>query len=441
MENPNTPIHILQFGTGNFLRGFFEPIIQRYSYYNKPLNICIIQSTNGNTLEKLERQNFQYFLYEAGIKNGEKIQNTQKITCIQSGISLPVDQDKFFEFAGNPEVKWIISNVTEAGLVWKTEDKFEQFAESFAGRICQWLYVRFTKLPDSETILLPCELLPKNGDLLKEFVLKHADHWGLTKDFSEWINQKVHFFNNLVDRIVPGYPSNLDSIQLDGDQLTVQVEPYSFWAIESQKPNFHLLPFVENNSGITIASEIDSFSLRKIRILNGCHTWMTAKSIYLNLHDTVSEFIGNPNLRMEVIDLLDQEIIPTLPFDKEETIAYSREILDRFANPFMAHKFYDISLNAFSKFKSRLLPIIQFHLNNSGLIPQKTAKGLLYLLLTYIEKPEKIRDQEDIKSYFSLLPIGNSIQEKLSQVLSEQFNLTWDKTWKKIVEDIQSEIN
>jgi tagaturonate reductase len=435
----NDEIHILQFGTGNFLRAFVEPMVQDLQNNYKDLNICIIQSTSGSTLEKLKAQNFQYHVLEAGFKNGEKIQNLRKITCIKDGIDLPKDQGKFLQYAGKESVKWIISNVTEAGMTWKEEGGFEEFAESFAGRLTQWLFKRFSTIPDAETVVLPCELIPQNGELLFAFVLKHAELWNLGPKFLEWIKTKVFFFTTLVDRIVPGFPDHLDLKEKESDHLLVQTEPYSFWAIEGQKSQASLLPFIHSSSEVILQEDISAFSLRKIRILNGCHTYMAAKGIMLG-YKTVLEFISNQENYETLNALVEEEIIPCLEIDRNQLQAYKNEVFDRFRNPFVEHKLEDIMLNGVAKFKSRLHPLMEScHIETKN-YPVLISKGLIYLILFYLEQSDKVRDTAEVKRFFAGIPSRLHKKSKVKYVFENLFGLNWNEGMVALYKEVNQQL-
>lgn len=418
----NNTIQILQFGTGNFLRAFIEPMVQDISTSEKPLNICMIQSTGGNTLEGLKKQNFQYHVAVAGIENGAKVEEIQKITCVKNGLSLPAEADKFLNFASTPEVKCIISNVTEAGMVWKNEGPITEFAESFAGRLTQWLYRRFQTLPQAQTVILPCELLPKNGDLLKDFVLKHAQEWQLPIEFNVWIDKQCRFFNSLVDRIVPGFPAHLDLKEKENDSFVVQTEPYFFWAIEGDEKDKDLLPFLNSKAEVVLNPSIDYYSLRKIRILNGLHTFMAAKGLLEGIV-TVGEYVSKDENQVELNLLLEQEIFPSMNASKEDLQRYANQVLDRFRNPFVSHKLADISLNSIAKFKSRLLPIFDYHFQKTGALPPIASLGLVSLILFYLNQSDKIKDTADVKNYFSNLDQSLSEFEKITTSIKDLFGL------------------
>ena len=422
----NSTIQILQFGTGNFLRAFIEPMVQDLSNSEKPLNICMIQSTGGKSLEGLQKQHFEYHVAIAGIENGIKIEEIQKITCIKEGLILPNESDRFLNFASNPEVKWIISNVTEAGMFWKNEGPITEFAESFAGRLTQWLYRRFLTSKETQTVILPCELLPKNGDLLKDFVVKHASNWQLPTDFFSWIDEKCRFFNSLVDRIVPGFPAHLDLKEKENDDFVVQTEPYCFWAIEGEEKDKSLLPFLDCKAEVLLSPSIDFYSLRKIRILNGLHTFMAAKGLLKGI-ETVGEYVSDEENLKELNQLLETEIFPSLSASKVELQHYAHQVLDRFRNPFVSHKLADISLNSIAKFKSRLAPIFDFHIQKTGAFPPIATLSLVSLILYYINHSEKTRDTTEVKTYFSNLKETLSEIEKVTTAIKYLYGIE-DKT-------------
>lgn len=433
----NTDIQILQFGTGNFLRAFFEPMVQDLLKKGNSLNICIIQTTSGNTLGKLAEQNFQYHILEAGYRSGQKIEQTEKITCIKDGLKLPDESEKFMAFADSSNVKWIISNVTEAGMVWKNEDSFEKFAESFPGRLTQWLYRRYLKIPDSEMVVIPCELLPNNGKILKDLVIQHVKNWGLPSDFLYWLNIKVKFLNSLVDRIVPGFPSHLELSLKEEDPLLVQTEPYSFWAIEGSESMRSKLPFLDSKAEVKLAEDISGYSLRKVRVLNGAHTAMTGFGL-LNGILTVGEWISDPKREKFLLEMIEEEIIPSMELDTSELKKYAEDVLDRFKNPFVSHKLSDISLNSIAKLKSRILPTLEDYQKKFGVLPSKLTFCLLSMIIYYLRNPNKIRDTEEIKSWFENVQKTNSEKENLKHALSVWLELDWnsdfESTYTKLIQ-------
>ena len=396
MNDPS--IQILQFGTGNFLRGFIEPLIEELNHQGESLQVCLVQSTDGSTLEGLHAQGYAYEVYVAGRDQGQTIEEFQSITCIKDGLNLPQDFEKFFSFARSPELKYLISNVTEAGLVWSQEGPKDQIASSFPGRITQWLYTRFEQAPELETILLPCELIPNNGDFLKSLIQQHALAWNLDVEFLNWINLNCRFHNTLVDRIVPGFPKQLAE---KAAPYTVQAEPYLFWGIEGSDQDLEKLPF-RKCKGVVLTDSLLPYTKRKISILNGLHTYLTAFGMLKQIK-TVQEYVQDPD-RLHALNLLvEEEIFPFLDQPLDSLRDYTSAIFDRFKNPYMAHALHDISLQSIAKFKSRLLPICTYFLEKQGTLPPRISAGLVALLLCHLRYPELMRDTEETKNYFKQL--------------------------------------
>lgn len=424
----NSAIQILQFGTGNFLRAFIGSMVQDLNEAGNTMNICVIQSTSSNSLQKLAAQNYTYHLLVAGYRDGNRIEQIREINCIKDGLRLPEEAEKFMEFAESPALKWIISNVTEAGMVMVKEGPFEKFAESFAGRLTQWLFKRFQTIPESETVILPCELLPDNGELLKKFVLTHASNWGLSTEFYEWINQKIIFLNSLVDRIVPGFPSHLDLKLKETDPFLVQAEPYALWAIEGNDSVSSKLPFLNSESEVILAEDISVYALRKVRILNASHTAMTGHGLFAGI-ETVGEWIAVPELEKFLLQMIHEEILPTIDLNQNELEKYAQEVLDRFKNPFVAHRLSDISLNSIAKIKSRLIPIIVDYQAINGGLPPRLSFCLISLLLFYLRNPDRIRDSAEVKHWFENAAQSESEIENLKLSLSKWLELEWNQTF------------
>lgn len=388
-------IQVLQFGTGNFLRGFIEPMIQELNQKGDSLHVCLVQSTDSTTLQGLREQNYDYSVYVAGIEEGEKIEKTQSISCISDGLRLPHDYDQFISLALKPELRWLISNVTEAGLEWKNEDQTQKTPGSFVGRLTQWLHTRYEQAPELETVLLPCELIPNNGDLLKKLIHRKAEEFQLSTNFLLWLDQKCTFHNTLVDRIVPGFPKQL---QDSAAPYTVQVEPYLFWGIEGNAESLSKLPF-KDCKGVLLTESLLPYSQRKISILNGLHTFLAAKGMLLQI-ETVADYLKDPARLAELNLLLEEEIFPYLTQPLDSLRDYASKVFDRFNNPFIAHSLRSISFQSVSKFKMRLAPLGRFHLKKNGSFPPNISQGLVALILGYLRFPHQMQDTEETLSYF-----------------------------------------
>ena len=233
---------IIQFGEGNFLRAFANWMIHEMNKQaNFDAGVVAVQPIANGLIKTLNDQDGLYTLYMNGIKNGKVLSERKVVDCIQRGINPYEDYDAYLENAENPNLRFVISNTTEAGISYNPEDNLEDAPQaSFPGKLTALLYKRFhffNGASDKGMIVIPCELIDRNGDNLKKIVLQYATVWNLDKGFVSWINNDNIFCNTLVDRIVPGYPRNkMDTITKELgyiDNLVVEGEQFHLWVIEA----------------------------------------------------------------------------------------------------------------------------------------------------------------------------------------------------------------
>ncbi|MBQ4086087.1 MAG: tagaturonate reductase, partial [Clostridia bacterium] len=187
---------IIQFGEGNFLRGFFDWFIDEMNkkglYEGKAV---VIQPRAGGKVGPLNEQGCKYNLYLRGIENGQVIEQHSLIESISRGIDPYKDFEGYMALADNPDFRFIVSNTTEAGIAFDPACAFDDKpCASFPGKLTQLLHRRW-KNDMPGFVLLPCELIDANGDELKKCVLQYASHWGLEEGFAEWIEKENTFAN------------------------------------------------------------------------------------------------------------------------------------------------------------------------------------------------------------------------------------------------------
>jgi tagaturonate reductase len=296
--------------------------------------------------------------------------------------------------AANPNIQIIISNTTEAGLHYVEEKLTHEPSISFPGKLTQCLYHRYIKLgnaPESKIVVLPTELLTDNGFILKHIIEKLIHFNDYPKSFGEWVNQMVIFSNTLVDRIVPGRLSNEDQQILFEkygytDSNAIMCEPYALWAIEGGQEVHDLLTFSTVNEEIKIVPDISQFKELKLRILNGSHTLLCAKAITEGF-ETVFLAMSNPIFRKYAEELIFEEIIPSLPAEikKEDKLSFAKDVIDRFSNPNIEHKWTSIAVQYPMKLTIRVLPLLKSYIQTTGVSPTKMVaciKEVLHFLLS-----------------------------------------------------------
>ncbi|MDR0646362.1 MAG: tagaturonate reductase [Elusimicrobiota bacterium] len=397
----NYPEKILQFGEGNFLRAFADWMINSANEngsYKGSIVLCepIPSAIQG---DKINVQNGIYTLVMRGIENGKPVEKIQKITSVSRCINAYKDFDALMSLAKKPDLEVIISNTTEAGIVYKYGDKLtDNPPESFPAKITLFLYERFKEFNGDKTkglLFLPVELIDYNGTELKKIVLRYAKEWNLEKYFIDWIDEANKFTNTLVDRIVTGYPKNNiaefeEKLGYKDDAL-VTSEIFNLWVIEGKKEWASILPVHKSSGKVIWTDDVAPYKMRKVRILNGGHT-ATVLAAYLAGHNTVLDFMNDPVFTKYLDKLFVEEIMPTLDIAEKELETFANAVKERFANPYIKHNLLDISLNSCSKFNARCLPSLLEYIKRKNALPGLLSFSLAAFIKFYQVKRDEERD-------------------------------------------------
>lgn len=367
---------IIQFGTGNFLRGFIGDFIQQMN--DKKLfdgQIVIIQPTKNGKSEIINNQYGKYNLVLRGINNGNEICCHRAIESVSRAVDPYADFNEYLAVAEDPDMRFIISNTTEAGIEFDRNCKFTDTpAMSFPGKLTQLLHHRF-RLKLNGFIILPCELIDNNGDELKKCVIEYAKLWNLGNDFIHWIKNENKFCNTLVDRIVTGYPDDELKKRFPDDKLLDTAEIYHLWVIEGDSESE--LPLKKAGINIIWTDNVSPYKKMKIRILNGAHTSLVFPSLLCGV-ETVGDSLKDELLNNFLNKCLSDCVLPVIG-ETQEHKAFSSAVLERFANPYIKHLWRSISLNSVSKFKVRVLPTI----TESKTLPKPLVFSLACLIEYY----------------------------------------------------------
>jgi len=402
------PERVLQFGEGNFLRAFVDWQIDKM---NKEAgfngSVVVVQPIESGLVDKLNQQDGLYTLYLQGMNEGKAIAEHSIINSISRGINPYTQNDEYLKIAENPELRFVFSNTTEAGIAYDESDNLEDKPQkSFPGKFTALLYHRFKFFKgevNKGLIIIPCELIDRNGDKLKEIILKLAKLWNLEEDFATWIKEANTFCSTLVDRIVPGYPR--DTIKEITEELGYEdnlvnvCEHFHLFIIEGPKWIENEFPATSAGLNVKFVEDMTPYRTRKVRILNGSHTSLVPVA-YLYGLNTVSESVDHEVIGKFIKDTIYKEIIPTLNLPQEELAYYAQVVLERFMNPFVKHYLMSISLNSMSKYETRDLPSLLEFVKIKGKLPKRLVFSLAALIEFYKgkrgEETIKLSDDEDV---------------------------------------------
>lgn len=346
--------------------------------------VVMVASTGSGRTELMEQQDGLYTLCVRGLRDGQEVDETHVVTSISRVLSAATEWEAVRELARSQSLALIVSNTTEVGISDDPDDRRTlNPPRSFPAKLADVLATRAEAF-DYEgggLVVLPCELIEANGERLAALVRRHARRWHLDERFFDWLDRSVVFANTLVDRIVPGTPDDPAALfERLGytDALLTVAEPYRLWAIEGDAALEARLPFA-GLDGVVVTHDLAPYREQKVRILNGGHTAFVAAALLCGL-ETVREAVEDDLLGRFVERLVLDEIVPSLDLDPAATERFARDVLDRFANPFIRHELLGITFQQTAKLGVRTIPSVVRFAQKRGAPPPLLAFGVAAFL-------------------------------------------------------------
>ena len=451
------PERIIQFGEGNFLRAFVDWIIWNMNAKtNFNGSVVVVQPIDKGMVEWLNGQDCLYHVNLQGRLNGEPVNSLERIDVISRALNPYSQNAAFMALAEQPDIRFIISNTTEAGITFDPSCKFTDApASAYPGKLVQLLYRRyktFNGCPSKGLILMPCELIFLNGHHLKECIYQYIELWkeDLGADyegFKEWFTKYNYVCATLVDRIVPGFPrKDIAAIQEKvgyNDNLVVQAEIFHLWVIE--KPENMTIEqlreeFPAEKAGlhVLIAESEKPYHERKVTLLNGPHTVLSPVA-YLSGINIVRDACNDPVIGQYIHKVQFEELMETLNLPMDELRQFASDVLERFNNPYVDHQVTSIMLNSFPKFETRDLPGLKTYLERKGELPKGLVLGLA-AIITYYKggtradgAPIQPNDAQEIMDLLSQLWATGDLRKVAEGVLGAT-----DIIWKESKQDLNT---
>lgn len=397
---------VIQFGEGGFLRGFADWMLQ---IVNEKTDfggsVVIVQPIEKGMCDVLMAQGCEY----THICRGAEGVETKKISVISRCVNPYEDFGGYMALAENPDFRFVISNTTEAGICFNENDRPENGARvSFPAKVTMLLKRRFD-LGLTGFIFLPCELIDKNGENLKECILKYAQLWNFGKDFEKWAENENIFCNTLVDRINTGYPKD-ENLGYDDKMLNTS-EYFHLWVIEGCNGLFAELPFDKCGLNVILTDNLERYRTRKVRILNGAHTSFVPYAL-LSGFETVKQCLDDEKMNGFIRKCVYDEIIPTLDLPEAELTEYADNVMIRFSNPYIKHYLSSIALNSVSKFRVRVLPSILEYIKRFDKMPENLIFSFAQLINFY--RTDIVNDDKEIAKFMKTAAVSDILSnEKL----------------------------
>lgn len=453
IKKEQRPIKIIQVGEGNFLRGFFDYFIYRL---NKDTDFCgdiaVVQPRNSHKIDRFYKQDLLYSVITEGLKDNKLVSFSDVVDVWADAIDPYEDYDKFLSYAKSKDLQVFVSNTTEHGIVYDESDtNLEVTPNSYPAKLLAFLKTRYEHFKgdyDAGLYIIPTELITMNGNQLQDVLRKLAKLNNLSQDFIDWMFGANKFYSTLVDRIIPGYPKDdIEKWQEKWgyiDNLCVKGEVYHLFAIQGDRSLLDVLPFDKTDLNIILTDDITPYKELKVKILNGSHTFLVP-TVYQMGYRIVNKTINEENVLSLLNLYFTNEILPSIRLPEEEIIQFKNDVLQRFANPTIQHEWNSIMLNSMSKYKERILPVVNSFvgLAKYGLF---ALASLITLYKLNVEQNNELfsDSQEFLDMYTQLFDGQHSSEQIIDTVLGLDF---WEykftdqekqhvlKAYEKIIDD------
>ena len=399
----NAPEKVLQFGEGNFLRAFvdywFDLANEKADWNGK---CVLVQPIAPGLAKMINEQEGLYTLYLRGSENGQKVDDKRVISSVSRCLNPyeKADYEKMMDVAASDDLEIIVSNTTEAGIVYDPACQQNDCPpSSFPAKLTQVLYHRY-KAGKKGIIMLACELIDNNGKELLKCVNQYIDQWGLEDGFKKYVNEDCTFCGSLVDRIVPGRirdPKEVAELEEKhgyADPLLDVGEVFGVWVIEGDTKLNDILPFRKAGleDHVFVTPDMSPYKKRKVRILNGAHTGFVLGA-YLAGFDIVRDCMHDETILGYMNKMLLQEVVPILPLDQDDCKKFAAAVEDRFNNPFVNHELMSISLNSTSKWRARNMPSFLEYVGKNGKLPACLTMSFAAYIAFYSNDVQELTDK------------------------------------------------
>ena len=329
----DTPI--LQFGTSRFLQAHADLFVGEALEEGEALGrITVVQTTGSperaGRLAALAAPG-GYRVIVRGRKDGRDVEREKRVTSIARTLSTASDWETVRRVF-REEAAVVLSNTGDTGYAVGPDDLAGPVPASFPGKLLALLHDRFAANRRGLTVL-PCELVSRNGDVLKRLILElQADRYP-ESDFRDWLCESVIWGNTLVDRIVS------EPLEPAG----AVAEPYALWAIENQPG----LTLPCRHADIRLVDDLTPYEKLKLHILNLGHTVLADIWLRENrpAEETVKAILTDAGVRQRLLSIYREEVVPGFAARGlgHEAEAYVAATLERFDNPFLEHRIADIA--------------------------------------------------------------------------------------------------
>jgi len=413
-ELPRPGIGIVHLGLGAFFRAHGAIYIEEaMAKSGGDWGIVGVSLRSPATRDALSPQGCAYFAVEK--KPGGD--SYQRIEVVQDALVAPEDPARVLDLMADPAVKIVTLTVTEKGYCHNPasgrlnfehpdirHDIEQPLPRSAPGYLVRALALRYAAGHRPFTVLT-CDNLPQNGALVRDLVQELAAR--IDPALGEWINQEGRFPSTMVDRIAPATsPEDIEAVaEQTGlfDAAPVVHEPFRQWVIADDfvgdaKPDLGAV-------GVSLVDDVMPFEDMKLRCLNGTHSSLAYLG-YLAGFETIADTVADGAFGQYVKRLWAHEILPVLtPPLGVDFNAYADALFERYSNPAIRHRTWQIAMDGSQKLPQRILGTLE-----ENLAANRDAPGLMLAVAAWMRYVGGIDEQRDP------IDVRDPLAEKLRSV-------------------------
>ena len=371
---------IVHIGFGAFHRAHQGVMTDRaLSASGDDWGICEVSLHSAELLQALRQQDHLYTVLEKG-RDGRR---ATVIGAVRESVIAALDGlEAVLEKMAEPQVAIVSMTVTEKGYCIEPDSGELDMSNphiqadlrnpgaprSLPGILVEALFRRYQRGLAPFTVL-SCDNIPANGRVVQQAVTGLAG--ARDPALAQWIKNEVSFPSTMVDRIVPAATeetlAEVAAVLGVADPCAIVCEPFIQWVIEDKfvagRPPWQL-------AGAQFVADVEPYEEMKLRMLNGSHSFLAWLG-YLAGYHYISDCMADRDFHRGVVALMNNEQAPTLRIgaDEADIPAYGRQLLERFANPELKHRTWQIAMDSTQKLPQRLLDAVRWHLIHGGDYP------------------------------------------------------------------------
>lgn len=343
---------------------------------NTDWGICEINLFGGEYLiESLRAQEHLYTVAEKGAESTD----VKLIGSVTESLHPNLDGiETVLEKLAEPQVAIVSMTITEKGYCADPAtgrlDKNNALViadlanptqpKSALGYIVQALKIRRERKLPPFTVM-SCDNVQENGHVAKSAVIEFAQL--LDPELRDWIETNVTFPCTMVDRIVPAATEETltEIAELIGceDPCGIACEPFRQWVIEDNfvagRPDW-------NVAGAEFVEDVVPYEEMKLRMLNGSHSFLAYLG-YLGGYAHISDTMTDHGYCKAAFDMMMKAQAPSLNMPEGTDLeSYATLLIDRFTNPSLKHKTWQIAMDGSQKIPQRMGGSLRFHLGQGS---------------------------------------------------------------------------